>query len=130
MNILFICNGNSARSQEAEAFLRRLRPDLAIKSVGVNITPGKPIDPKVVQIMREVDIDMADVARKSLSPADVGWQDKIISFVEPSDLPDYAKQDLIDFWPIVDPRGESIEFHRDVRDQIKTKVETLAEAAS
>jgi arsenate reductase len=55
--VLFICTGNSARSQMAEAFLRRLAGDrFEVYSAGLE---PKPIHPLVYQVMGELGYDLA-----------------------------------------------------------------------
>jgi arsenate reductase len=54
-NILFLCTGNSCRSQMAEAWCRALKSDLyQAYSAG---TIAKGLNPKMVQVMKEVGID-------------------------------------------------------------------------
>ena len=50
MNVLFVCNGNVARSQEAEIFFNTLKEkdDTIARSGGINVKLGKSIDPLVI----------------------------------------------------------------------------------
>jgi arsenate reductase (thioredoxin) len=55
--VLFLCSGNSCRTQIAEAFLRDLAGDrFEITSAGNEATP---LDPAAVEAMREVGIDIS-----------------------------------------------------------------------
>jgi arsenate reductase len=55
MKILFLCTGNSCRSQMAEAWCRALKSDVyEAYSAG---TVAKGLNPKMVEVMREVGID-------------------------------------------------------------------------
>ena len=54
--VLFLCTGNSARSQMAEAFLRRYAPH-AFEAHSAGLEPAG-IHPLTVKVMEEVDIDM------------------------------------------------------------------------
>jgi len=56
IRILFLCTGNSCRSQMAEGFARFLRGDfLEARSAGYE---ARGLDPHAVSVMREVGIDI------------------------------------------------------------------------
>ena len=128
MNILFLCNGNVARSQEAELFFNNLSVDKSTHamSAGLNVKIGKPIDPLVVEVMKESGYDMGNAERKLLIESMVDTADLIVSFKSKDELPDYVHdRDNVQFWDIPDPQQQSIEFHRKTRDQIHSKVVSL-----
>jgi len=56
-HILFLCTGNSCRSQMGEAWTRAMKSDLYIAHSAGTIAKG--LNPKMVQVMREVGIDPA-----------------------------------------------------------------------
>jgi len=128
MNILFVCNGNVARSQEAEAFFNTLKKnssDIAV-SGGINVKLDKPIDPLVIEAMNEISYDLSAAKRKFVNEEMVHIADKIISFKLAEELPDFiTEHDDIDYWPVPDPQQQPIEFHRKVRDEVKLRVSSL-----
>lgn len=128
MNYLFICNGNVARSQEAEVFFNANRTNEAdtAQSAGINVKIGKSIDPLVVEVMNEVGFDLSHAERKFVNEEMVESADKIVSFKSIEELPDYlqARED-IELWEVPDPQHQSIEFHRTVRDDIAARVLAL-----
>ena len=64
-NVLFICSGNSARSQMAEAFLREFAGDkFDVYSAGLE---AKGIHRYTRQVMEEIGFDISDQYSKSLS---------------------------------------------------------------
>lgn len=63
--VLFLCTGNSARSQMAEAFLRRFAPH-AFDACSAGLEP-KGMHPLTVRVMEEVGIDMSLHRSKPLS---------------------------------------------------------------
>lgn len=63
--VLFLCSGNSCRSQMAEAFLRRLGGGLFdVYSAGIE---AKPINPLTYRVMAEVGLDLAGHTSKRLN---------------------------------------------------------------
>jgi arsenate reductase len=56
--ILFVCIHNSARSQMAEAFLKRYGGDI-FEAESAGLEPGK-INPNVIEVMKEVGIDLSE----------------------------------------------------------------------
>ncbi len=62
--VLFVCVHNSARSQMSEAFLKQLAGDrFEVESAGLE--PGK-LNPMVVEVMKEVGIDISQNNTKSV----------------------------------------------------------------
>ena len=62
--VLFLCTGNSARSQMAEAFLRRAAGDIfEVHSAGLE---PKGVHPLTVKVMSEAGIDISDQASKGI----------------------------------------------------------------
>jgi arsenate reductase len=63
--VLFLCSGNSCRTQIAEAFLRDLAGDrFEVKSAG---SEAAPLDPVAVEEMRELGIDISGYQSKSVN---------------------------------------------------------------
>lgn len=56
--VLFLCTGNSARSQMAEGLLRRLAPD-PYDVVSAGVDPAPRVNPLAVQAMAEIDVDIS-----------------------------------------------------------------------
>ncbi len=65
MRILILCTGNSCRSQMAEGFLKSFDSELAVYSAGTE--PELQVNPKAIQVMKEVGIDISDSFTKSVS---------------------------------------------------------------
>ena len=58
MKVLILCTGNSCRSQMAHGFLQSFDPNLQVFSAGTK--PAEKINPKAVEVMKEVGVDIGD----------------------------------------------------------------------
>ena len=123
--VLFVCIGNSCRSQIAEGFARHFGgKKLEIKSAG--IVPATSVSGKAKQVMLEKGIDISDQYPKQLKPEDVRWADKII--IMGCDVKDPRldlSSDKIENWSIDDPIGKTIEEYLEIRDEIEAKIKDL-----
>ena len=64
MKILFLCTGNSCRSQMAEAWTNRLKGD-RVEAYSAGVAP-KPVDPRAVKAMAETGIDISRQKSKDI----------------------------------------------------------------
>lgn len=128
MKYLFICNGNVARSQQAEIFFNSLKHDDGdqAESAGTDVIVGKPINPDVVQVTKELGFTMEGAYRKFVTPEMADSADRVVSFKPIKDLPEFLRSRKgIIFWNVPDPRGQSLDFHRTVRDEVLRLVTDL-----
>ncbi len=75
MRILILCTGNSCRSQMAEGFLKSFDKKLEVYSAGTE--PSNQVNPKAVQVMKEIGID---ISRHYPKPVD-NFLDKSFDYV-------------------------------------------------
>ena len=71
--VLFLCTGNSARSQMAEAFLRKYGVD-RFESYSAGLEP-KGLNPLTVRVMQEVGIDISQQQSKGVGEGIVSISD-------------------------------------------------------
>lgn len=128
MNVLFICDGNAARSQEAEVFYKVFLHGGKAESAGVNAIAGKPIPDVVEQVMREKGLSTEGCHRKKLTEDHMKAADIVVSFVKEESLPLYARAPHVIYWGVPDPRYKDQAFHREVRDDIEARVASLVKA--
>jgi arsenate reductase len=122
--VLFICVGNSSRSQMAEALFNHLSQGRA-RAVSAGTQPARAIDPKAVAVMAELGIDISGQAPKALTQEIVDSATRRISLgcgVEES-CPAWAEPD--EDWDLDDPYHQPVEVVRRIRDQIRARVEAL-----
>lgn len=128
MRVLFVCVHNSGRSQMAEAITNQLARqgglDVIAESAGT--VGGKDLNPVAVTAMEELGIAMESHYPKLLTQEMLDRADRIISMgcgVDPDACP--AKYILTEDWELEDPAGQPIEQVREIRDQIKSRVEAM-----
>jgi len=135
-SVLFICVHNSARSQMAEAFLKKYAGDrFDVESAGLE--PGE-LNPIVVEVMKEVGIDISQ--NKTKSVFDFYKQGKQYDYVitvcdesQSGACPVFPGKGERFHWGFDDPSGfqgtseEKLEKTRQVRDQIRQKIEQWVE---
>ncbi|SDF66476.1 arsenate reductase [Methanolobus vulcani] len=139
MKILFVCYHNSARSQMAEGLMKSIYGDsYEVYSAGVETTA---VDPRAIQVMREIDIDISGQRSKTMSEyKDVVFDvlvtvcDKAKQACPVCNTPELVGVNVRNDQPqakklmhrtFKDPAGatgsdaEQLEFFRQIRDEIK-----------
>ena len=122
--VLFICVGNSGRSQMAEGFFNSISPE-SYYAVSAGTKPAREVNPLVVEVMKEKGIDISSNKPKAVE----GWMytdaEKIILMGCGEDTCPAPIRGNVENWQIDDVRGKPIEDIRRVRDNIESKVNVL-----
>lgn len=121
--VLFVCVRNAGRSQMAAAFARHISAGrLEVYSAGSQ--PAEEINPAVVEVMREVGLDLSDEFPEPLTDEVVQAADVVITMGcgDACALYPFKKYQG---WPIEDPEEQPLERVREIRDAIRTRVERL-----
>lgn len=137
--VLFVCIHNSARSQMAEAFLNHCCPG-SIRAFSAGIEPGR-LNPVVVEAMREVGMDISGNATKSVADMiDSGERfDAVITVCDEASAercPYIPGSGERLHWGFPDPSAlagtpeEKLARTREIRDQIRARVEAWCQEAS
>jgi arsenate reductase len=127
--VLFLCTGNSARSQMAEAFLRKQAGErFEVYSAGLEPTE---INPYTLRVMQEAGVDMSGQRSKSLQEyigkLHFGYLITVCSNAEQK-CPIFTGMGVRLHWPFEDPAAfegtdeAKMEMFRQVRDQIEARV--------
>jgi arsenate reductase (thioredoxin) len=118
--VLFVCIGNAGRSQMAQAFAERAGLD--VRSRGSHAESH--LHPEVVEVMREVGIDLSDRVPHQLTDEDAEWADLVVTMGCGDACPVLPGKRYLD-WKILDPMGLRIEMVREIRDEIAGLVDGL-----
>ena len=122
--ILFACRENACRSQMAGAFAQHLAGDkFEVSCAGSE--PAKEINPDMVEVMQEKGIDMAFRRTQSLNEAIAESEPDIIVTMGCGEECPFVPGAEMQDWDLPDPAGKSIEFMRNVRDEIEKRVKGL-----
>jgi len=124
-NILFVCVENAGRSQMAESFFRKFASNrFNVSSAGT--TPSSQLNPVVIQVMKEIGIDMVNQKPKILSDSMIANSSKTVNMgcMDKESCPSLFVKDVLD-WNISDPKEKSLDEVREIRDKIKSEVLNL-----
>jgi protein-tyrosine-phosphatase len=124
-NILFVCVENAGRSQMAEAFFRKFASKrFNVSSAGT--VPSSQLNPIVIQVMKEIGIDMTNQQPKLLSDSMIENSFKTVNMgcMDKESCPSLFVKDVLD-WNISDPKEKSLDEVRIIRDKIKSEVMNL-----
>jgi protein-tyrosine-phosphatase len=133
MKILFLCQANVGRSQAAMELYRQ--KDGVASSAGTKVDmPGttlaeRPGAVNIVQVMREdYNINMIHNVRTQVTEDVAKGYDKIIIMAEKDTVPEWLFQDKRSvFWTVNDPKGQDVPTTRRIVNEIKQKVDELAQ---
>ena len=122
--VLFVCVHNAGRSQMAEAFFNRMAKGRA-KGFSAGTQPADKVNPVVVEVMREVGIDISRRKPKMLTLEMLEDVDRVITMGCSVEKACPASSVPTEDWQLEDPEGKPIEQVRQIRDEVKAKVERL-----
>ena len=118
----FVCIGNAGRSQMAQALYERLGGEA--RSAGSH--PERELHPEVVEVMRELDIDLSGRKPRGIAQGDVEWADVVVTMGCGEDACHVLPGKRYVDWNLPDPIGRPVEEVRALRDDIQRRLETLA----
>jgi arsenate reductase (thioredoxin) len=123
--ILFVCVENAGRSQMAEGFFNKNAPE-DYRAISAGTKPVSQINPVVIEVMKEVGIDISyqkskeiteDMMRNSFKTVNMGCMVK-------ESCPTLFLPNILD-WNLEDPKGKSVEKVTELRDEIDQRVKEL-----
>ena len=121
--VLFVCVHNAGRSQMAAGYLQALAGD-RIEVLSAGSAPKDQINPVAVAVMAEEGIDIAQNTPKLLTVEAVRESDAVITMGCGDACPIFPGKRYED-WVLEDPAGQDADAVRRIRDEIRTRVETL-----
>ena len=118
----FVCIGNAGRSQMAQALYERLGGEA--RSAGSH--PEDHLHPEVIEVMRELGVDLSDRRPRGIEQDDVEWADVVVTMGCGDACPVLPGKRYLD-WNLLDRAADRVEEVRALRDDIQRRVEALAD---
>ena len=123
--ILFVCLHNAGRSQMSQALFERAAAGRH-EAASAGTTPGDRVHPEVVDVMRELDIDLAGRVPRRLTNDLARWADVVVTMGCGDECPYIPGKRYLD-WDLPDPKGRPRSEVRATRDEIALRVDQLLE---
>jgi arsenate reductase len=121
--VLFVCIHNAGRSQMAAGYAAALSGgSIDVRSGGSE--PGNEINPVAIALMAEDGIDISQGVPQLMTTEAVRDSDVVITMGCGDACPIFPGKRYED-WDLTDPSGLPIDQVRPIRDEIKSRVETL-----
>jgi arsenate reductase len=122
--VLFVCLHNAGRSQMSKALFERAAVGRhTAESAGTQ--PAARVHPEVVEVMRELGIDLSGSTPRKLTTALAQTADVVVTMGCGDECPYIPGKRYID-WDLPDPKGRPLEEVRGIRDDIARRVGDLA----
>jgi arsenate reductase len=121
--VLFVCRQNAGRSQMSQALLTRAA-DGRHQALSAGTAPAGQVHPEVVEVMRELDIELADRRPQLLTRELAEQADLVVTMGCGDECPFIPGKRYID-WDLRDPSSQPVEIVRAIREEIAEKVDAL-----
>jgi arsenate reductase (thioredoxin) len=121
--VLFVCLHNAGRSQMSQALFEHIAGDRHT-AVSAGTTPAEHVHPEVVEVMRELGIDLAKRKPQLLTRELAEQADVVVTMGCGDACPYIPGKQYID-WDLPDPKGRPIAEVRATRDAISRRVTDL-----
>jgi len=125
LKVLFVCLGNSCRSQMAEAVARQHAPDLWEVSSG-GLTPLGYVAPLTIETIESNGYSAEGLTSKPIMHSH--WQevDLVINMSGFDKNRVFEEPEKVEDWPVEDPFGADAETYQQTFDEIRTRIVELA----
>ena len=124
---IFACVHNAGRSQMSAAFFNQLADPTKARATSAGTQPAERVHPLVVEVMREVGIDLSAAKPQKLTPALAAGAEMLITMGCGDECPCVPGLKRAD-WPLADPKGKDISAVREIRDEIRERIDSLVES--
>lgn len=122
--VLFACVHNAGRSQMAAAWFNLLSDSTQARAISAGTDPGARVHPEVVAAMNEVGVDLSGAPTTQLT-SELAQRAQMLITMGCGDQCPVVPGLKRDDWPLEDPKGKPIARVREIRDEVRQRVEAL-----
>jgi arsenate reductase (thioredoxin) len=123
---LFVCLHNAGRSQMSRALFEQAAGGRH-SAASAGTTPAERVHPEVVEVMRELGIDVSGQRPQALTTELAEPADVVVTMGCGDECPYLPGKRYLD-WELADPKGRPIDEVRAIRDDVARRVAALVEA--
>jgi arsenate reductase (thioredoxin) len=120
---LFVCLHNAGRSQMSAALFERAAGGRH-RALSAGTTPAERVHPEVVEVMREVGVDLSGRSPVRLTRELAERADVVVTMGCGDECPYLPGRRYVD-WDLEDPKGRPLDEVRATRDDIARRVDAL-----
>jgi arsenate reductase len=125
--VIFACVHNAGRSQMAAAWFNQLADSTKARALSAGTNPGLHVHPEVLTVMQESGLDLSAQRPQRLTDELARGAQLLITMGCGDQCPVVPGLRRMD-WPLEDPKGKPAARVREIRDEIRTRVQALLEA--
>lgn len=122
--VIFACVHSAGRSQMAAAYFNAMTNPALAQAISAGTQPAERVHPEVVAAMQEVGLDLSG-AKPRLLTDDLARAASLLVTMGCGDQCPVVPGLRRDDWPLDDPKGQSIDRVRSIRDEIERRVRKL-----
>lgn len=121
--VLFVCRQNAGRSQMSQALFEQAA-GAEHHALSAGTAPAEHLHPAVLEVMREVGLDLSDRTPRLLTRELAEQADVVVTMGCGDECPFIPGKRYLD-WNLADPSGQQIETVRATRDEVARRVNAL-----
>ncbi len=125
--VVFACVHNAGRSQMAAAFFNVLADPAQARAISAGTEPGDRVHPEVAAAMAEVGVDLSAARPQPLTPERAAGATHLVTMGCGEQCP-FIPGARVEDWPLEDPKGRPPERVRQIRDEVRGRVEAFVRA--
>jgi arsenate reductase (thioredoxin) len=125
--VIFACVHNAGRSQMAAAFFNQLSDPKTARASSAGTEPGPRVHPEVLAAMKEIGLDLSEATPQLLTAELAAGSRYLVTMGCGEKCPFVPGVKVLD-WPLDDPKGQSMERVREIRDDVRRRVQEFIDA--